>query len=224
MRIWHFSDSHGHHSLIKVPEDIDLIIFSGDCANFRDKWRNEPEVKDFLNWFSSLDTPKIMIGGNHDSSIEHKVISSQDFVDRNIMYLENEDITIDGIKIWGSPYTPTFGDWAFMKARHNMYKIWDQIPEDTDIVVTHGPGHGTLDLSYEMDGVTIKQCGCKNLKKRINKIKPKFHLFGHIHDSMNGELLNQGLLVRGGVTYSNGSVVTDGKFGKVTSHGVVIEI
>ena len=101
MKIWHISDTHGYHDLLEVPSGVDMVIFSGDCANVRDPYRNEHEVRTFLIWLHSLDIKyKIMVAGNHDSSIERRLVkSSQILGDYGIMYLEDESITIDDLKI-----------------------------------------------------------------------------------------------------------------------------
>jgi Icc-related predicted phosphoesterase len=225
LKIWHIGDTHTFHELLEIPKDIDLVIFSGDCSNPRDPYKNEPEVRDFLTWFASLDiTYKIMIAGNHDTSIEKKLINSVDFAGRNIIYLENDYVMIEGFKIWGSPHTPQFGNWAFMKDRSKLDKVWQQIPDDTDVVVVHGPAKGILDLSENRDH-SIEQCGCSALAKRLLKVEPKLFCFGHIHNSYNG-IKNAGTmkLSTHDTIYSNGSVVTDGRFGNLSSNGNILEI
>jgi Icc-related predicted phosphoesterase len=225
VRIWHFSDTHGQERTLNVPTNIDLAIFSGDCSNPRNSALNEPEVRNFIEWYSNLNIPyKIFIAGNHDSSIESGLVTKKDFQGAGIIYLENESIEILGLKIWGSPITPTFGNWCFMKARHKLHDLWITIPEDTDIVVTHGPPKGCLDLSFDRDN-NLEFCGCESLRKRIFNIKPKLHLFGHIHN-MPG-ISNQGVLQLSNLQtkFSNGSCVMDGKLGEpVISHGNIFEI
>ena len=120
MKIWHISDTHTYHNLLEIPTGIDMVIFSGDCSNPKDPYTNEVEVRGFIDWYRKLKIPiKIFVAGNHDTSIEKKLVTSEDFSRCGIIYLENGDIIIDGIKIFGSPYTPTFGyGWAFNKDRH----------------------------------------------------------------------------------------------------------
>jgi Icc-related predicted phosphoesterase len=110
-----------------------------------------------------------------------------------------------------------------MKNRAKLDRVWQQIPEDTDVIVVHGPPKGVLDFSHKRDG-SIEMCGCSALKKRIDKIKPKLVLFGHIHN--NRGIINSGVMSPGesNIVYSNGSVVTDGEFGWLTSNGNIIEI
>lgn len=224
MKIWHISDTHTYHHLLTVPEGIDMVIHSGDCSNPRDPFTNEPQVRDFLTWYHSLDIKyKIYVAGNHDTSIERGLVDKQTFKDLGIIYLENEDVVIEGIKIWGSPNTPTFGNWAFMKARDKINRVWEHIPEDTDIVVVHGPPKGIMDLSYSRENV-LEFCGCNALKKRILNIEPKLFLSGHIHNCE--DIINAGVLKLSDykTVFSNGSVVTDGKFGLLSSNGNILDI
>lgn len=225
LKIWHISDTHTFHGLLKVPEGIDIVIFSGDCSNSRDPYNNEPEVRNFIYWYSTLDIKyKIFVAGNHDNSIERNLVKEEDFIKSGIIYLENDFVTVEGFKIWGSPYTPTFGNWSFMKAREKINRVWEHIPEDTDILVVHGPPKGILDHSYNREG-EYERCGCSALRKQVlNRIKPKLMCFGHIHN--NEDIINQGTLILSGYNtiFSNGSVVEDGKDGRLSSNGNIIEL
>jgi len=226
MKIWHISDTHTYHRLLEVPTDIDMVIFSGDCSNPKDPYPNEVEVRGFIDWFASLKIQyKIFVAGNHDTSIENKFVTSEDFARRNIIYLENEDVIIDGIKIFGSPYTPTFGyGWSFNKDRTKLERIWRNIiDEDVDIIITHGPPKGTLDLSFDRNG-NLERCGDKSLLNRVMEVNPKLCLFGHIHNHQ--DIINQGTMKLSGLQtiFSNGSVMKDGRFGKLTSSGNIFEL
>jgi Icc-related predicted phosphoesterase len=224
MKIWHISDTHTYHNLLDVPEDIDMVIHSGDATNPKNPYLSEDEMQNFIYWYSLLPIKhKVFVAGNHDVCIEKNFIKKDDFERAGIIYLENDYIEIEGIKIWGSPVTPTFGEWAFMKARHKTHELWQQIPDDTDIVVVHGPPATILDLSYNRQN-ELEFCGDSALRKRIIDINPKLCLFGHIHNCE--DIINAGtrtLSIRDTI-YSNGSVVTDGKFGKLSSNGNIFEI
>ena len=223
-KIWHISDTHTYHKLLTIPENIDIVVFSGDCSNPRDPYTNEHEVKDFIHWFKELPIEhKIFVAGNHDTSIEKGLVKKIDFSGYNIHYLENDYVTIDGIKFFGSPYTPNFGNWSFMKDRSKINKIWEKVDEDVDVFIVHGPPKGILDLSYSRDGI-LEYCGCSALKKHIlNRIKPKLCLFGHIHNTE--DIINAGVLKLSDypTIFSNGSVVTDRKFGKLSSNGNILK-
>jgi Icc-related predicted phosphoesterase len=225
MKIWHISDTHTFHGLLEIPENIDMVIHSGDATNPKEPYSNKVEMENFIYWFSQLPIKyKVFVAGNHDVSIEKKLITKLDFSSNGIVYLENDFIEIEGLKIWGSPITPTFGiGWAFNKNRVKTHEVWKQIPDDTDIVVVHGPPKGMLDLSYNRQN-ELEFCGDNSLMKRMLDLKPKLCLFGHIHNCE--DIINAGtkkLSIRDTI-FSNGSVVTDGKFGELSSNGNIFDI
>jgi Icc-related predicted phosphoesterase len=227
IKILHISDTHGFHKDLpeRVFDNIDVVIHSGDCSNWRDPARNLNEVHDFAEWYMTVPVKhKIYVAGNHDTSIERRMFKQVNFEDRGIVYLEHDSVIIDGVKIFGSPYTPTFGEWAFMKSRETINRVWETMPTDIDVLVTHGPAKGVRDLSEEFNG-ELKQCGDSALMKWIFMYKPKAHLFGHIHD-MKG-INNQGLskYSKSPTKFSNAACVTDGRFDLgLTSHGNIITI
>lgn len=225
MTILHISDTHTYHDLLKIPSGIDMIIHSGDCSNPRDPYNNEPEVRDFIDWYKEIPVKyKIYVAGNHDTSIEKGLVTKKDFEDAGITYLENESVVIEGIKIFGSPHTPNFGNWAFMKERTKLERFWRlAIDEDVNIVVTHGPPKGILDKSYDQRN-NMEACGDKSLLNRILEVQPTYSLFGHIHNTK--DIVNAGIqkLSVCNTFFSNGSVVTDGRFWKLSSNGNIIRI
>jgi Icc-related predicted phosphoesterase len=227
MKILHISDTHGMHNLIPAErfDGIDMVIHSGDCSNYKGPAINMSEVWQFLEWYMNVPVEhKIYVAGNHDTSIENRMIKKENFADRGITYLEHELVAIGDLKIFGSPYTPTFGEWSFMKARDKINKVWQVMPTDIDILVTHGPAKGVRDLSEDRNG-DLEQCGDSALMKWIFNYPPKAHLFGHIHD-MKG-IHNQGVsrYSKCRTIFSNGACVTDGRYDLgLTSFGNIIEI
>lgn len=216
MKILHISDTHGFHN--QFPKDrfegIDIVIHSGDCSNWKEVNKNQAEVIDFLNWYADIPVKhKIFVAGNHDSSIERRRISPADFHAAGIIYLENESVILEGLNIWGSPITPTFGDWSFMKARDKIHEVWASIPDDTDVLIVHGPPKGIRDLSFDKHG-QLEMCGDLALKKRCNVLKDSLKLvcFGHIHDMESVE--NQGVSYtnKSATVFSNAACVHDGRF------------
>ena len=226
MKIWHISDTHGFHHQLNIPEGIDLVIHTGDCSNRMDPYTNEPEVRQFIEWYEQVPIPnKIFIPGNHDTSIERNLIKGSNFISAGIHLLNHDWVNVDGIKIFGSPYTPTYGQWAFMKSRETINRVWEQIPEGMDIVAVHGPCKGILDLSRDRQNV-LEFCGDSALRKHIlNRVKPKYFLSGHIHNFE--DIINTGFrhLPDYNITFSNAAGVTDRKFDLgITYNGNIFEI
>ena len=228
MKILHLSDTHGFHEMFPMIRfhNIDVVVHSGDCSNYRDPYRNEQEVRTFIAWYRDVPVKhKIYVAGNHDTSIEKRLITPGDFAEAGIIYLENATTVINGVRFWGSPHTPQFGEWAFMKAREKINRVWDKIPEDTDVLIVHGPPKGIRDLSFDRLG-NLEYCGCGALAKKCFKLTNlKYVLFGHIHDM--DDVYNQGVsqYSKTPTIFSNATCVDDGKFDKgLTSFGNIFTI
>ena len=162
------SDLHGYTPKLQGG---DLLIIAGDLTG-RD---TKLEYDRFLAWLNPLPYRcKIVIAGNHDGLLE-KGLTLQG---ENLIYLCDTGTEFEGLKIWGSPYTPTFFDWHFMRDRGApIKKHWDLIPAHTDILVTHGPPNRILDLTEDKI-----HAGCEELTKAVQALKPRIHCFGHIHE------------------------------------------
>jgi len=174
MKIWLISDTHNGHDRLIPPDGIDMVIHAGDFTVSKNPAFNANEADNFLGWYSTLNIRhKVLVPGNHDTSVEAGMVTFPD----GITVLMHEAIDIDGIKIFGSPYTPEFHNWAFNVPRKKLAMYWDQIPDDIDILVTHGPPFGVLDRNNEG-----KLCGCEALWKQLRWFSPKYHVFGHIHE------------------------------------------
>lgn len=224
MKIWHISDTHGFHNQLIIPDGIDLVVHTGDSTNYYDE-RNEQEFIDFLEWYASIDIPnKIYVAGNHDGTIyKREKWCKSLFKENNIVYLHDELVTINDVNIYGSPWSPTFGNWYFMQRRDTLNRRWDLIPDETDILLCHTMPMGVLDLTVDFSHF-IKQVGCSALFKRTQKL-PNLKLFcgGHIHNNKN--IINFGLRTIDDVTYSNGSAVKDGRFELgIVNNGTILEI
>ena len=205
MRIVAISDTHTKERELSIP-DGDVLIHAGD---FTYKGRKE-EISDFLDWF--LDLPhkhKVFIAGNHDVTLDPYIRGTRqsffgegddshwihsDFFARirkskNVHYLDDSGVTIEGLNFWGSAATPTFGyGWGFNYDRGpRIDDIWKKIPENTDILITHGPPFGILDAVKYGSTVGV---GCSNLSGRISERDIKAHFFGHIHESYGHALDN----------------------------------
>lgn len=182
MRITCIADLHGH-----LPNLIggDLLIVAGDLTA-RD---TEKQVDEFGKWLAKQKYDlKVFIGGNHDGFLQKNFVPVECI---DIVYLCDSGTEFEGLKIWGSPWTPEFYDWHFMKKRGPELKaVWDKIPDDVDILVTHGPPYGILDkVVLSGRGDEFKHAGCEELLKRLENIKPKLHVFGHIHSDGGKQLI-----------------------------------
>ena len=183
MKIMFLSDTHGRHLEItelygELPY-VDIIVHSGDCTRY-----GEFEETDlFMNWFSKQNAKhKVLVAGNHDFVLQQ--MDRRNWLLANnygVTYLEDSFINIDGIGIYGSPWSPVFGMWAFMKQRNDeLDEVWQKVPTDgsVDLLVTHSPRYGRFDVSVRGN----YNVGCEMLANRINDIHPKVHVFGHIHE------------------------------------------
>ncbi|MFT5197136.1 MAG: Icc-related predicted phosphoesterase [Cellvibrionaceae bacterium] len=168
------SDTHGLHDRLDVPAG-DILLFAGDMADHG----TLEEVADFNRFLGELPHKhKIIICGNHDFAFERQPAEAQALI-TNATYLQDEAVTVEGVKIYGSPWQPWFHDWAFNLQRGaEIREKWDLIPADTDILITHGPPMGIGDKTFMGSKV-----GCEELTKVVKLIQPKIHLFGHIHEA-----------------------------------------
>jgi Icc-related predicted phosphoesterase len=165
-----------HDQVIKYPIPAgDILVCAGDITGRGDA----SDIVRFNNLVGELPHEhKILISGNHDFCFENNRENSEKMVS-NFTYLQDSKVEIDGIKFYGSPWQPWFYDWAFNLQRgKELADKWAMIPDDTDILITHGPPMGFGDYTL-MDR---KNVGCEELLAKIEEIKPKVHVFGHIHE------------------------------------------
>jgi Icc-related predicted phosphoesterase len=169
------SDTHGLHASLQVPLG-EILLFAGDMCG---RGRLE-EVREFGSWLAALPHKhKIVIAGNHDWPFEREPEEARKALG-DVIYLQDQQVTIEGFKIYGSPWQPEFGRWAFnLKRGEELREVWSKIPTDTDILLTHGPPYGTLDRTYDR-----RLVGCDDLRARLADLTElKAHIFGHIHES-----------------------------------------
>jgi predicted phosphodiesterase len=212
MKIVCLSDTHDCNAAIGVP-DGDLLIHSGDATTRG----TVDEVAAFIDWFGGLPHPsKIFVAGNHDWLFQKDNPCARSLAEMaGITYLEDSGMTVGGLRIYGSPWQPRFFDWAFNLDRGaGLAAKWAAIPEDTEILITHGPPHGILD-EVPRQGWT-ENAGCEELRVRIAELSAlKLHVFGHIHCGYGVHRAN-------GVTFVNASNC-DEEY-RPTQPPVVIEI
>lgn len=199
MRIVHLSDTHNQNEKIKVPEG-DILIHSGDAT-----MNGRPaEIAAFSKWFAALPhRHKIFVAGNHDMLFETDGHSARALLDKSIIYLQDAAVEIEGLLIYGSPWQPRFYDWAFNRDRGpEMAEKWAIVPDEIDILITHGPPNQILDAVPQTNG-SIDHAGCEELRKRIEILSAagrlKLHCFGHIH-------CGHGVERAMGMTFSNASI------------------
>jgi Icc-related predicted phosphoesterase len=177
MKITFISDTHTKHThFTQYLKGGEVIVCCGDITSTG----SISELVQFVNWYKLLPyNHKILIAGNHDFVFERKPLAAKDIlINTDIIYLEDAEVSIEGIKFYGSPVTPFFFNWAFNRHRGTaIKKHWNKIPDDTDVLITHGPPHKIHDETTNRIHV-----GCVDLLKTVNRIKPKIHAFGHIHE------------------------------------------
>jgi hypothetical protein len=192
MKLVCLSDTHNQHDKISVPEG-DVLIHAGDFSGTG----TQKQVISFVRWFASQPHKhKIIVAGNHDITLDlpfyerdwhrfHKYphpshdLKSYLLREEGVHYLESSVVLVEGFKFYGSPYTPRFCDWGFNLDRGLPIRAeWSNIPDDTDVLITHGPPYGYGDKLSVGERV-----GCHDLLEEIrDRVRPKFHIFGHIHE------------------------------------------
>ena len=192
LRIVCLSDTHLRD--VAVPPG-DVLVHAGDFT----MGGSLREIERFAAWIGALPHRyKIVIAGNHDFGFERHPHEARDRLD-GVTYLEDQGVEVEGLRIWGSPWQPRFRDWAFNLDRGApLREKWERIPPGTDLLVTHGPPAGILDRT-----VSGQEVGCADLRDVVFGIRPRLHVFGHIHEGF-------GVLERDGTTFANASICTVG--------------
>ena len=202
------SDTHELQNWHKNIPNGDVLIHSGDFTLYG----GLTQTKSFIEKFTALPHPvKILIAGNHDLAfdVEHyqRLIEKYSYRKKkdhytetameikqlilnckDIIYLEHESVDVFGYKLFGSPFHPIHSGAAFQRDKEELIRLRSQIPSDIDILVTHGPPHGIRDQTK----IAWKLGGCENLRAEVeDRIKPKYHIFGHIHEGYGTEKIDQ---------------------------------
>lgn len=208
MAVTVISDTHERHDKLKLRGG-DLLIHCGDWT-----WTGgHTQTLAFLNWFARQKYKhKVLVAGNHDRIMDRKLTPGAPSIPMpdGVTYLENSGTEVMGYKIWGSPYSRKFHQWAFMHNNDDeAAATWEQMPEDISILITHGPPHGIFDkVAADLgEGGTIlpdgtKSVGCKLLRNMVDYIEDSallLHCFGHVHE-------RHGVCHIDGVTYVNASM------------------
>ena len=209
------SDIHNRQKKIVCPE-ADILVIAGDLTGMGET----REIAEFGKWLK--DTPyahKIVVAGNHDWGFQRNKDAARKAIgdgENGVIYLEDSGVEIEGLKFWGSPWQPEFCNWAFNVDYDYMHdwekskilkpnqkgprtdkalqEYWSMIPEDTDVLITHGPPYMMLDKCP--DG---RAGGSRSLWERVLDVRPELHVFGHIHHS-------RGVKQFDGITFVNASI------------------
>jgi calcineurin-like phosphoesterase family protein len=192
MRLVLLSDTHRMHERIAIP-DGDILIHAGDFCGHGT--RNQALA--FAKFFRALPhRHKVVIAGNHDRCLELEPELGKEIF-TGCHYLCDSGVEIEGLHCWGSPWQPWFLDWAINLQRGPALRAkWDLIPPNTDILITHGPPRGILDRTFSGEAV-----GCDDLREAVERIGPRLHVFGHIHEGY-------GQLTIGKTRFVNASICT----------------
>lgn len=212
------SDTHNRAEKLIMPS-ADILIHCGDYSSRGCEY----ELEDFKYWIDSVShlyKHIILVPGNHDRIFQAEEQQSR-LILNNVTVLIDEYVEILGLRIYGTPYQPFFNNWAFNlkgKALHDKYR---KIPDKLDILITHSPPKGILDSVRQVFDRKTKtylehvSYGSEFLYKQVVKKQPRFHFFGHIHDSF-------GVFNSGTTVFANASSCSE-KY-EITNQVLVFEI
>lgn len=179
MRIVALSDTHERHRKLSLP-DGDVLVFAGDMTVDG----TLDSIRRFASWFHDIDgfDHKIVVAGNHDYAFDGNYAEmARDIVsNKNTTYLEDESVTIDGTMFHGSPWTPPFvsnGHQRMRLSETSRERIFDEIPDTCDVLITHGPPYGRGDKLDERGRI-----GDEILRQKVDAVDPDIHIFGHVHE------------------------------------------
>lgn len=186
MKLCIISDTHMKHKFLSLKNyEADVLIHCGDITGNG----GSGAITQFLEWFGGLDQfkHKIFIAGNHDWLFERNNNLARELVPDNIIYLEDEEVVIDNIRFYGTPVQPPFMNWAFNRYEPKLIQHWHAIPNGIDVLITHSPPY----MIGDYVPWSAKHEGSQSLYDEVvNRIKPKVHCFGHIHEGYGMKILD----------------------------------
>ena len=201
LKCCHISDTHDTFQDISmlIPEGTDIVFITGDLT-YRGSPQELQRLKETLKRMVAKVSHVVITVGNHELGCEKDPQSWIDAMKEiGVKLLMHEAIEIEGYKIYGSPWSPEFGGWAYNYHRLTGQTMWQDIPDNTEILLTHGPLYGVLDYCHG------GHVGCTDLRRKVERLPYlKYHLFGHIHEAHGIEMFNQ-------VTCLNSSIM-DGTY------------
>lgn len=173
MRLVAVADTHNQHAGLSIPEG-DVFLHAGDLT----ERGTLSELEKVADWMRALPhRHKVVIAGNHDFWLEANRTRAHELF-KGLTYLEDEEVTLGGVRFYGSPWQPWFHSWAFNLHRGPpIDAVWQKIPSGVDVLITHGPPEGYGDLVFGGERV-----GCADLLRHLSRVGAKVHFFGHIHE------------------------------------------
>ena len=179
--------SYLHGQFPKVPK-CDLLIVAGDIcpdrvygvyARHAPDWQLKWFENNFIPWAEEQPAEFVVVTwGNHDFAGHLK--PNAEYVDK-ISLVSDGPILVNGIKLWLTPWSNQFMEWAWMKPHDQLAEIYAKIPEDIDILISHQPPYGFGDVYPNIDNGNLEHVGSSELLYRIERIKPKIVICGHLH-------------------------------------------
>jgi Icc-related predicted phosphoesterase len=166
------------HSRPLTPPEADVLIIAGDLTYHS----SDKELEEFAAWLKAQKAKyKVFIAGNHDKKFQTHPWGTAEYLKRvcaepNTFYLEQTSVIIEGLVFWGSPWIPKYSLAFQLKSPEHARQHWAKMPDHVDVLVTHGPPHGILDTVKNG-----KHVGDQQLLAVVQRVKPRLHVFGHIH-------------------------------------------
>lgn len=214
-KIYCIADTHGCQDKIDIPE-CDILLIAGDVSKYgREIYKDGNWLALHFNQWLQKQPAKhiVMIPGNHDVIF--------DYAPRTVPKLDchiliDRMIELEGIKIYGSPWSVKFLDWGFNLTEPKLDLVWRRIPKGLDFLLVHSPPHGILDLTQNPK-YPFKRIGSRSLADRIKKVCPKHVVFGHNHGQ-------PGIVEKDGITFINATVLDDSRTGEIVNSPILVEM
>lgn len=215
MKIAVTSDIHGQIKNLSIPE-CDILLIAGDIGNHGKQIYKDSNwlAYDFNPWLNEQPAKHIvMTPGNHDVVFDYAP-SLVPELDCHVLI--DEMIEIEGIKIYGSPWSREFYNWGFNLSEEKLKLVWDKIPEGLDFLLIHSPPYGIMDMTQH-PRYPSRRIGSPSLLEKIKEVRPKYVIFGHNHGQ-------PGTVVEDGITFINATMLDDSLTGMVANPPTIIEV